>query len=137
IPWAAASAASGPWRVPTYRNSTDASRRRSACATASTGVADPPEPPPASRTLRATPPGRLRGSLHRVARLVARAVGEALEAQLGDAADQLGVRHPAGFPEFGEHADAGEPGHGVDLVQVHPPGAPLEEKVDPRQTAGF
>src|SRR5437868_5128720 len=112
---AAASAASGPSRVPMYTKRTSACASRSACATASTGVAEPPEPPPASRTRSSA------GAVKR--RLVLRAFLKALDSELDELGHELGEAQAAGLPQLREHADLGEARHGVDFVQVQPTAA--------------
>src|SRR5512137_2516667 len=55
--------------------------------------------------------------------------GFAFQRKLDETVDQLGVRHPAGFPEFGIHANAGETGYRVDFIEYHLAGVLFEEEV--------
>src|SRR6266516_4355696 len=98
MPCATAGAASGPSAVPTYRKRTSGQRSRSAWATASTGVAEPPEPPPASMTC---------SSVRAETRFVLRPLGEALLRQLHQPRHQLRERQAAGLPQLRIHADLG------------------------------
>src|SRR5215510_7530494 len=124
MPCAAANAASGPSRVPMYRNRASGRASLSAWATASTGVAEPPEPPPASR---------MRSSVRFKSCFVLRAFPKTLHGQLDQPGHQLGKRQATGLPQLGIHADHGEARHGVDLVQIQPPGCALQKEVHPRQ----
>jgi len=49
---------------------------------------------------------------------VALAIFVAFDGQLDQAVQQLRVGQATGFPELGVHADFGEAGHGIDLVDV-------------------
>src|SRR6185369_10706950 len=42
-----------------------------------------------------------------------------LEAEIDETADQFRVGQTSRGPEFGVHADGGESGHGIDLVQIN------------------
>src|SRR5918995_1443600 len=57
--------------------------------------------------------------------------GVALDGQVDQAGDQVGVGQARGGPEHGEHALGGEAGDGVDLVEQDPAGRLLVEEVDP------
>ena len=58
------------------------------------------------------------------------ALGVAFQCQLDEAVDEFAVADAAGLPQFGVHADGGEAGKGVDLVEVEALGAALESAVD-------
>src|SRR5207253_10262925 len=85
------------------------------------------------RVRRRAGPG---GSLGREASLVSSPFREALQAELGDAAEQLGEGDAAGFPQLGVRAGLGEAGHRVDLVQEQSVAAALQEEVDARKATG-
>src|SRR5262249_41617180 len=58
-----------------------------------------------------------------------------LEGQVHELAQQIVVLDPARVPELGEHADGGEAGNGVDLVDVHLPRLALHQEVHARVAA--
>src|SRR4029450_8333216 len=99
MPSSTARRASTPSRLPIQAWLTP--RRRSPAATARPGLVWPPVPPPAMRTVT------LSGLL-----------AVALQGQLDEALDEVGIRQPRRLPHPREAAGRREPGNGIDLVHV-------------------
>src|SRR5581483_4565054 len=66
-----------------------------------------------------------------------RVVLAALDRQLDQAINQLGIAQTAGLPQLGIHARAGESRHGVELVEQHGAITVSHEEVDARQAGGI
>src|SRR5947209_5228457 len=102
-----------------------ASLSRSSSGTAS-AIPVPMKPPPTTATDSISlMPSRLMP--------VALSRRVALEGELDEPVEQLGVRHPAGLKQRGEHAGGGEARHRVELVEQHM--LALDEEVDAGQPA--
>src|SRR5688572_8037321 len=110
MPSSAARRASTPWWLPIQAWLTPCAR--SMAATARPGLVWPPVPPPAIRIVAL--PGLF---------------AVALQGQLEEALDEVGIGQAGGLPHPRVPAGRGEAGNGVDLV--HEDRAALEEEVYP------